>query len=182
MRSFKLFWNLHKWTGLVLALVFACTAVTGFLLLIKKRVDWIQPPTQTGAAGDVEQFIGVDELVQAVLAQGHPDFRTFDDIDRVDFRPGKRVHKVRSRHHHAEIQVCAVTGEVLGVGTRPSDLLESIHDGSFFGDWAHDWVMPVVSAGLLFLVCTGVFLWLEPKVRRRRWRRRRAAVRAAQMP
>ena len=45
MSSFKFFWTVHKWTGLIAAAFFACTATTGFLLLIKKKVDWIQPPT-----------------------------------------------------------------------------------------------------------------------------------------
>ena len=48
MKSFKLFWTAHKWTGIVLAIVFASTAVTGFLLLVKKEFAWIQPPTNTG--------------------------------------------------------------------------------------------------------------------------------------
>ena len=93
------------------------------------------------------------------------------DIDRVDVRPDKRLYKVLSAHHYAEMQLCAVTGEVLGVSWRPSDLLENIHDGSFCGNWAHDWHMPAVSAALLFLVCSGMWLWIEPALYRRRRRK-----------
>lgn len=42
-RSFKLFWTTHKWIGIILTLVFTLTAVTGFLLLVKKDFDWIMP-------------------------------------------------------------------------------------------------------------------------------------------
>ncbi len=174
MRLYKFFWDTHKWTGIVLALVFLNVAVTGFFLLIKKRADWIQPPTQKGQAGDVEDFISIQKLIEVVLAHGHEDFRTLEDIDRVDFRPGKRVHKVLSVHHHSELQVDAVTGEILSEDWRVSDLLEDLHDGSFFGDWVHDWFMLLTPVGLVFLVGTGFYLWLDPVMRRRKKKAGRA--------
>ncbi|MEM7229038.1 MAG: PepSY domain-containing protein, partial [Planctomycetota bacterium] len=123
--------------------------------------------------GTVQDFIPFQRVVDAVLAAGDPAFATVDDIDRIDVRPDKRVHKVRSRNGFAEIQVDAVTGEILSQGNvRRSDLIESIHDGSFFGGWMHDWVMPLVSIALLFLIGSGFWLWIEPMVRRARRRRR----------
>jgi hypothetical protein len=136
-------------------------------------VAWIQPPTMTDAAGEPEAFISTTRLLEIVFAQGHPDFRSVADIDRIDFRPKQRVFKVRSRHHLAEIQVGAITGEVLSVSKRPSDLFEQIHDGSFFGDWVHDWLMPLASASLVVLIFSGYWVWLYP-IARRRARRRRA--------
>jgi uncharacterized iron-regulated membrane protein len=174
MRSFKFFWTTHKWTGIALSAVFLCTAATGFTLLIKKKVDWIQPPTMNGESGAVEDFITVQRLFEVVLEQGHADFTSAEDVDRVDFRPGKRVFKVQSVRNHSEIQVCAVTGSLLRVDTRRSDLLEDIHDGSFFGEWFHAWVMPLVCLGLGFLALSGLWLWIEPKVRKRRRKRLRA--------
>jgi uncharacterized iron-regulated membrane protein len=168
---FKFFWDTHKWTGILLGLVILNIAVTGFLLLIKKDHDWIQPPTRTGAEGGIEQFITNQRLFSTVFAQGHPDFASLDDVERVDFRPGKRVFKVHSQHHHMEMQVDAVTGAVLGVATRNSDLIESIHDGSFFGDPVHGWLMPLTAIALVFLVASGLYLWLQPKVKRARRRR-----------
>ncbi len=168
MRLFKFFWTTHKWTGIILAFVFLYMSTTGFLLLIKKRNHWIQPPTKRGAEGELEDFITLQRLVDVVRAQNHPDFTSLEDIERIDFRPGKRVFRVHSEHHYAEIQVCAVTGKVLNVSWRPSDLFEDIHDGSFFAGWYHDWAMLGVSAGLLFLAISGWWLWLDPIVRKRR--------------
>lgn len=170
-RRFKFFWSTHKWTGIVLALVLVMIATTGFLLLLKKEFAWIQPPTKKGTEGELAEFITTQRLVAVILEQNHPDFQSLEDIDRVDFRPGKRVHKVRSRHHDAEIQVDAVTGAVLSVAHRPSDLIERIHDGSFFGDWVHDSLMPLVAVGLVFLVFSGLYLWLAPVLRKRRNRK-----------
>ena len=97
-----------------------------------------------------------------------------------DYRPGQNVFKVQSVHNHSEIQVDAITGEVLRTDVRRSDLLEDIHDGSFFGDWAHDWVWPIVPIALMFLVFSGLWLFIEPLVRRKKRRRRREAARAAE--
>ena len=175
MKSFKFFWTAHKWTGIILAAVFSVTAVTGFLLLLKKDYDWIQPPTLEGASGGVEDFISTQRLFEVVLGAGNPEFRTFDDIDRVDFRPHDRVFKVRSNSLH-EIQVDAITGAVLSQDYRVSDFLESVHDGSFIAGWFHEWVMPVAACGLLFLAFSGLWLWLEPKYRKAKRRRRAAAM------
>lgn len=176
---FKFFWTTHKWAGIILSIVFVSTAITGFMLLIKKKVDWIQPPTQKDEAGEIEDFISSQRLFEIVFEQNHQDFQSLDDIDRVDFRPGKRVFKVRSKHNLAEIQVGAVTGDVLSVSYRPSDLLENIHDGSFFGDWAHNWLMPATAIALLFMVFSGLWLWIHPILRKRRRRKERARAATA---
>lgn len=167
---YKFFRQSHKWTGIVLGLIFLNIAVTGFLLLIKKDHEWIQPPTHKGVPGGVESFISNQDLFAIVLDQGHPDFKTIGDVDRVDFRPGKCVFKVRSVRNLGEIQVDAVSGAVLGTAVRNSDLIESLHDGSFFGDWAHDWLMPATSISLVLLIGTGLYLWLQPKYRHSRRR------------
>ena len=70
MRFYRFFWNTHKWTGIILSIVFLNIAVSGLLLLIKKDYDWIQPPTIRGSEGSLEQFITVQDLVAAVLAEG----------------------------------------------------------------------------------------------------------------
>ncbi|MFC1782417.1 PepSY domain-containing protein [Planctomycetota bacterium] len=168
MKYFKFFWKAHKWVGIVLSVVFINLAVTGILLLVKKKFEWIQPPTQQGAEGTLEDFITVEQLFDIVLSQGHPDFQSLDDIDRVDFRPDKRVHKVLSLHHHSEIQIDAVTGAVLNQDQRVSDLLEDLHDGSFWGEWAHTYLMPLTGLGLLFMSATGLYLWLNIYTRKKR--------------
>ncbi len=179
MGSFKFFWTVHKWTGLCAAAFFTCTATTGFLLLIKKKVDWIQPPAMIGAQGGVDDFITNQQLFESVFAQDHPDFQSIKDIDRVDFRPNNRIFKVRSEHNWSEIQVDAVTGEILSTRkVRRSDLIEQIHDGSFWADWVHEWVMPVVSFALLFMVFSGLWLWIEPSVRKRRRKKRQTVQRS----
>lgn len=56
---------------------------------------------------------------------------------------------------------------------RRSDLIESLHDGTFFGDPVKCWV--VLPTGLVLAVMwgTGVYLFVLPFLARRRQRRRR---------
>ena len=166
MKLFKFLWTTHKWTGVILGIIFLQLAVTGFLLLTKKNYDWIQPPMQNGTAGEVKDFITLQEVFARVFARNHPDFKSFDDIDRVDFRPGARVHKVRSKHNYSELQIDAVTGEVLSDDWRASDLIEKLHDGRFYAAWLHDYLMPLVAIGLAFLVLSGLYMWLFPILRK----------------
>ena len=177
MQLVKFFWVSHRWVGGACAVVLLWLAVTGFLLQIKGRSEWIQPETRTGAMGGVDDFITVERLLEIVWLQQHPEFEQLGDISRIDLRPGKRVYKVLSEHKHAELQVCAVTGEVMNVSWRPSDLIEAIHAGSFFGKWVHGWIMPGVAIGLVYLCGSGIWIWIDMKLRKLRHKRRRAKIR-----
>lgn len=182
MKTFKFFWTTHKWVGIFMALIVANISITGFLLLFKKDVHWLQPTTIRGAEGGVESFITNQQLFEVLFTSGHADFRTMDDIDRVDFRPGRRVFKVRSNHNWSEMQICAVTGEILSTDIRRSDFIEQLHDGQLIAGWFHGWIMPAVAVFLLFLVFSGLWLWIEPMVKRKKRRedgKRRARQSAA---
>jgi len=179
MKLFKTVFNLHKWIGLGAAIFLVLMSATGFLLLIKKKADWIQPPTMTGAEADVSRLLPISAITSAALGAGDEAFKSLDDIERWDFRLDRRVHKLTSRHGYMEMQIDAVTGEVLSLASRGSDLLEDLHDGSWFAEWVHGWVMPLVAVSLLTLSITGVYIWAEPKIRRARRKAREAAARRA---
>ncbi len=168
MKPYKVVWQLHKWIGIVSALLLINVSVTGLLLLKKKQFAWLQPPTQTGAAGTAADFITVQKLLDSVVELKHPDFPDTEAIDRIDFRPGKRIFKVRSVHNNTEVQVDATNGNVLSMATRRSDFLEALHDGSWFGAWLHNILMPLAAVANFLLVVTGLYLWLKRAIPR--WR------------
>ncbi len=167
MRHYKLNRTVHKWFGLIFAIALLNISITGLLLLEKKNFNWIQPVTQTGSDGGVDRFITCQQLFAAVLAQGHGDFRDVEDVDRVDLRPGKRVFKVRSKHNYSEMQVDAITGDILSISKRNSDKIEAWHDGSMFGELAHRYLMPTVAVTTIVLTITGLYMWLVPVIKRR---------------
>lgn len=171
MRVFRTLWLLHRWFGILAGLILMMTAVTGLLLLVKKDYDWLQPPPMACAEGSVGDLRPIAEVYEAVFALDLPQFRTEADIRRIDFRPSRRLHKVVSRHDDLEVQVCAVTLATSPPRVRRSDWLESLHDGSWFGDFAHDLVMPVVALLLLFLAGSGYVMWGVPAWKRLRRRR-----------
>ena len=173
MRVFRTIWLLHRWLGITAGVVLMMTAVTGLLLLVKKDYSWIQPSTMTCAEGGVEELRPLQDVYEAVLALDLPQFQSADDIARIDFRPGKRLHKVLSKHDYMEVQVCAITLETSLPRARRSDWIESLHDGSWLGDFSHDRVMPVAAFFLMFLCGSGYVMWAVPKWRK--WRKRRAA-------
>lgn len=170
MRWFRLLWLVHRWLGVAAGLVLLLSAITGLLLLVKKEFAWIQPPVAVGEPGATADLQPLPAVIDTVLALGLPEFETEADITRIDFRPQERVHKVISVHDHCEVQVCAMTLRTSGPNARRSDFIEELHDGSWFGGFAHSTVMPVVAIILLYLATSGYVMWLYPKFKRRRSR------------
>ena len=167
MKHYKLNRTVHKWLGMIFAIAFLNISITGLLLLEKKNFTWIQPATQKGAEGGVGDFITNQQLFEAVFAEKHADFQTMEDVDRIDFRPGKRVFKVRSNHNYREMQVDAINGKILSIATRNSDHIEAWHDGSAFGGLTYKLLMPVFALVTIGLTLTGLYLWLAPAAKRR---------------
>lgn len=166
-------WNrrLHRWGSIAVALPFLLVIASGLLLQVKKQVPWVQPPERR-VPGALPALALPDVLarVQAVPQAG---IRTWDDVDRIDVRPGKGLVKVIG-HSRWEVQLDAATGAVLQVAYRRSDLIEQLHDGSFFADAAKTYVFLPVAVIVLGLWITGLYLFLLPIRARRATARRKA--------
>ena len=107
----------------------------------------------------------------------------WDDVDRMDVRPGRGVVKVTTKSRW-EAQVDLGTGDVLQTAYRRSDLIESIHDGSIFGgDWTKLGVFLPAGITLLLLWVSGLWMWWVPFIaKRRRAAMGSAAARASAKP
>lgn len=175
MRTRKLFRRLHYWGAAIAGIPVVVIICTGLLLQLKKQLSWVQPTEVRGSKG--EPTITYDGLLK--LAQGIPaaEVRTWNDIARIEGRPQKGLIKLVSTNDH-EIQIDVVTGTVLSAAHRRSDLIESLHDGSFFH--ASTKLLLFLPAGviLLGLWCTGLYLFLIPFIfrRKRRIKREEAAA------
>ena len=171
--------KIHYWGALIVALPVLIVIVTGILLLLKKDIDWLQPPTAAGQ-GKVPT-LSVARILEVSKSVPEAGIAGWADIDRVDLRPRKGVLKVRARNSW-EIQIDHQTGEVLQVAYRRSDLIEALHDGSFFHAAAKLWVFLPAAVVLLALWVTGVYLFLVPLLARRRARQRRGRPDPETMP
>lgn len=163
--------RLHRWGAIATLLPLGLIVATGLILQLKKDWSWVQPPAQRGVGGEpAASFADILEAVRGVeLAQ----VRTWDDVDRLDVRPGRGMVKVRTNSRW-EVQVDLSTAEVLQVAYRRSDLIETLHDGSFFGNAVKLGVFLPTALVLLGLWATGAYLWILPYWAR--WRAR--AIRA----
>ena len=142
--------------------------VTGILLQVKKEFAWIQPPTQRGQG--TTPTVSFASLLTTAQSIPEANVQSWSDIDRVEVQPDKGIAKIRTKKRW-EIQVDVETGEVLQVAYRRSDLIESLHDGSWFHDRAKLWLFLPAAVVLLSLWVTGLYLFVYPNWVR--WRRKR---------
>lgn len=159
MRFSKLNRDIHRWGSIITAVPVIVIIVTGIILQWKKDAAWVQPPTQIGV--DSQPTISFDRILEVAKSDPKADVNSWEDIDRLDVRPGKGIVKVRANSRW-EIQIDTSTGEILQVSFRRSDLIESIHDGSFFHDSAKLWVFLPTAVVLAILWVTGIYLFFLP--------------------
>ena len=89
MRVHKANRLVHRWATVVVAAPVLVMLVTGMLLQWKKQSAWIQPPTQRGVEAALS--IGFDQILAAARSVEPAGIETWDDVDRLDVRPGKGV-------------------------------------------------------------------------------------------
>lgn len=166
MKPSVLIRKLHSWSSIAVALPVLLVIATGILLQVKKQWSWVQPPEMRGSV--TAPAIGFDEVLASIVAVPALGARGWEDIQRIDVRPGKGIAKV-SLHGGYEVQVDLGNAHVLHAAYRRSDLIESLHDGSFFaGDWSKLGLFLPAGLVLLFLWASGVWLFVLPLVVRRR--------------
>jgi hypothetical protein len=171
MKLSKLSRHLHRWGAIVLLAPMLIIIVSGIVLQLKKESGYIQPPTKRGSSSELA--IGFDRILEAAKTVPQAKIESWDDIDRLDVRPGKGVVKVRCKNRW-EIQIDTQTGEVLQSAIRRSDLIESIHDGTYFHESFKLWVFLPSGLFLAILAITGLHLFSLPHLARRRRLRKEA--------
>ena len=151
--------KLHRWGAVACALPLLLVIVTGLLLQVKKQLTWVQPATRSGSVSQPE--IGFEAILSVAQTVQEAEVRSWADIVRLDIQPKKGVVKVQCKNQW-ELQVDLGSGEVLSSAYRRSDWIESLHDGSFFSDWAKLGVFLPSGLLLLSLWFTGAWLWWLP--------------------
>ncbi len=169
MKPHIFFRRVHYWASLPIALPILVIIATGLVLQLKKSLPWVQPVERRGVAADpalsMPQILGIARAVPGA------DIATWDDVYRLEIRPGRGLVKVVASNR-VEIQIDASTGRVLQVAQRRSDLIESLHDGSWFHPLVKSWVFIPAGLALLGMLVTGVYLFLVPILAKRRRARR----------
>lgn len=161
--------KIHHWTTVFLAIPLLIIVCSGMLLQIKKQAAWIQPPEHRGTG--TTPNVDLEGILDSVKALPELGVQGWDDIDRLDVRPGKGMVKVLL-HSDWEAQVDLGTGRVMQTAYRRSDLIESIHDGSFFGGDVIKLGLFLPTGVALFLMwITGLWMFILPYTPRKRRKR-----------
>jgi uncharacterized iron-regulated membrane protein len=171
-------WNrkLHRWGAILVALPVLVVIGSGIMLQLKKESDWIQPSSQRGSGGP--PTLPFEAILAAAASVPEAGVAAWDDVDRLDVRPSKGMVKVRAKSGW-EVQVDTTTGEVLQAAVRRSDVIEAIHDGSFFHEKAKLWVFLPAALILAGLWGTGIYLFFLPVLKRRAGRARKVELTGA---
>ena len=168
--------TIHYWASFVVALPLLVMIGSGLLLQTKKHWTWVQPAEHRGTGS--APAIDLEGVLGAVKQAREHGVQSWDDVNRIDLRPGRRVAKVWLNNGW-EVQVDLGTGRVLQSAYRRSDLIEAIHDGSLFGgDWIKLGLFLPAGMVLLLLWLSGVWMWWVTFA----GKRRRALVRARAAP
>lgn len=158
--------RIHYWATVFIAVPVLVVIGSGILLQMKKHWAWVQPAEQRGT-GTVPA-VDLHAILRAVQSVPHAGAGTWDDVNRIDLRPSKGLAKVWLRSGW-EVQVDLGSGAVLQTAYRRSDLIESIHDGSFFaGEWTKLGIVLPTGVIMLVMWITGVWMFVAPIAARRR--------------
>lgn len=154
----------HRWGSIIIAIPFLVTLITGILLLLKKEISFIQPSTASGSTVNHPQ-LPFEQILLVAQTVKQANIHSWQDINRLDVRPSKGMIKVRAKSRW-EIQIDASTGEILKTAYRRSDIIEALHDFSYWQDKANLWFTLPIAIILLALSITGVILFFIPYYRR----------------
>jgi len=149
----------HRWGAIVVAVPFVLVIATGILLQLKKEWSWVQPPTKRGE-GKVPSK-SLDVILEAAKSKPEAGVQGWEDVERIDIQPQRGIAKVQSRTHW-EVQVDLQSGKVLQTEYRRSDVIESLHDGSWFHDRVKLFVFLPVAIVVFGLWVTGIYLFILP--------------------
>lgn len=167
--------KIHFWAGFIAAIPVLVIIASGLLLQAKKQWDWVQPPEHRGT-GTLPQ-VDFDDIMKTLRGVTSLGVTGWDDVDRLDVRPGRGIVKVTLKNRW-EVQLDLGTGQVLQTAYRRSDLIESIHDGSFIaGDWTKLGLFLPAGGVLLLLWLSGLWMvWVQLNGKRKRKLKQKTAA------
>ena len=158
--------KVHDWASAVVAPPLLVIIGSGISPWSPKQWSWVQPPELRGS-GTVPS-LDLEGILASVRSVPDLGVMGWDDVNRLDLRPGRGVAKVWLQNGY-EVQVDLGSGRVLQTAYRRSDFIESMHDGSFFaGDWSKLGLFLPAGVVLLLLWLSGLWMFVVPLLAKRR--------------
>ena len=164
--------QVHYWISLGIMVPSGIIIAAGIFLMLKKEIGWIQPPAQKGAFVYQLPAISYEDMLASAKSQPQVGIQSWKDVNRVDIRPKTGMAKITSQTGW-EVQVDTSNGNVLSTAYRRSDVIESIHDGSFFASWVKLYIFLPTGILLLLMWGTGIYLFITTELAKFKKRRRK---------
>lgn len=165
--------KIHRLTGIFLFIFFIIIAITGGLLGWKKHsAGIILPATTKGTSSDLIKWMPLHQLHEKAnsILRDSISPSLSNELDRIDVRNEKGIVKFVYKNHLNGIQLDGVTGELLQIGKRRSDFIETIHDGSIVDEYLGIpngifklFYTTLMGLALFMFSITGFWLWYGPK-------------------
>ena len=161
--------KVHYWASAVVAIPLFIIICSGIVLQLKKHWSWVQPPEQRGSVSNAPA-VELSQILEILEKEPSLNVRGWEDVNRLDVRPGRGIVKVWLNSDW-EAQIDLGTGEIKQIWFRRSDWIESIHDGSIFGDGVKLGLFLPTAITLMLLWLGGMWMWLYPLLHKGRVRR-----------
>lgn len=166
--------KVHYWVSATVALPLLVIACTGSILQLKKHWSWVQPPETRGSVKN-QPTIELSGILDALKSEPSLHVTSWEQVNRLDVRLERGVVKAWLKSNW-EAQIDLNTGKILQIHYRRSDWIESIHDGSIFGDTVKLGLFFPAAIGLVLMWLGGVWMFVYPFLARRRVRKAKAAA------
>lgn len=178
MKTSKLLRWIHNWGSIIISIPLVIMIGAGVFLMVKKEFEWIQPGSEKGVEKTAVPTASIADMWAAAKAVEHAGFTTWAELKRADLKPDKGILKLVSPTDW-EVQVDTTTAKVLKVAERRSDIIEQIHDGSWFAEPFKLWLFLPVGIVLFVLWVTGIYMFFLPVYQKAKKRKDKAARLAA---
>lgn len=172
-KNIRTFRKAHRTTGIFLFVFFIFISITGILLGIKKHSgNILAPKTYTGTTNNFKNWLTIEDLhlkANTILLDSIAPKLPIK-LNRIDIRKEKGTVKFIYENNFWEIQLDGANGNLLNIGKRNTDFIESIHDGSILDNYfetSNGQIKLIYSTitgfALLLFSITGFWLWYGPK-------------------
>ncbi len=151
--------KVHFWATLFVMIPLCIITLSGMVLMLKKQLTWVQPPTVRGETKI--PTVSFEEILDTIKVVSKGSVTDWQGISRIDVRPSKGVAKVQLKNSQ-EVQLDLATGKVLQIATRRSDLIEDIHTGAYFGDFVKYGLFFTASLVFFVQLVSGIYLFFRP--------------------
>lgn len=144
MRNWR---KIHGYVALAITIPLILVTITGVILLLRDRFEYIQPAPVNIRPVSPQYAITFEELN-----------KRFPEADQIIYRPGKGSLVVRYKdgmEHHLH----PATGEVLKTAMRRTNLLIELHQGSWMGKFGQHFLHVLVGLAMCFLIVSGLVIY-----------------------